>query len=78
MVSYAALAKCNDGQWLVLQGTGTTHRGRPRESQAGLKVPFGMDKDVVHMYNRILLCYKKEGNNVICSNIGRPRDDYTK
>ena len=45
MVSYAALTKCNDGQGLVLQGTGTTHRGRPREPQAGLKVPFGMDKD---------------------------------
>ena len=35
-----------------------------------------MDKDVVHMHNRILLSYEQE-NNTICSNINRPRDCHT-
>ena len=33
-----------------------------------------MDKDMVHIYNGILLNYKKEQNNVICSNMAGPRD----
>ena len=37
-----------------------------------------MDKDVVHIYNGILLSHKKEWNNVICSNMDGPRDDHTK
>ena len=37
----------------------------------------GMDKDVVHIYNGILLSCKKEQNNSICSNIDGPRDCYT-
>ena len=38
----------------------------------------GMDKeDVVHIYNRILLCHKKEWNNAICSNMDGPRDYHT-
>ena len=38
-----------------------------------------MDKeDVVHIYNGILLSHKKEQNNAICSNMGRPRDYHTK
>ena len=36
-----------------------------------------MDKDVVHMYNGILLSHQKEWNNAICSNIDRPRDCHT-
>ena len=36
-----------------------------------------MDKDVVHMHNRLLLSYEQE-NNTICSNINRPRDYHTK
>ena len=37
-----------------------------------------MDKDVVHMYNRILLGHKKEWYNAICSNMDATRDDHTK
>ena len=37
-----------------------------------------MDKDVVHIYNGILLGHKKEQNNAICSNMDGPRDYYTK
>ena len=35
-------------------------------------------KDVVHIYNGILLSYKKERNNAISSNIAGPRDYHTK
>ena len=31
-------------------------------------------KDVVHIYNGILLSHKKEQNNAICSNMDGPRD----
>ena len=37
-----------------------------------------MDKDVVHIYNRISLSHKKEWNNAICSNMDGPRDYHTK
>ena len=37
-----------------------------------------MDKDVVHIYNRILLSHKKEWNNAIYSNLDATRDYYTK
>ena len=38
-----------------------------------------MDKeDVVHIHNRILLSHKKESENAICSNMGRPRDYHAK
>ena len=36
-----------------------------------------MDKDVVHIYNGILLNHKKEQNNAICSNMDGPRDCHT-
>ena len=37
-----------------------------------------MDKeDVVHTYYGILFSHKKEWNNVICSNMGGPRDCHT-
>ena len=32
------------------------------------------NKDMVHTYSGILLSHKKEWNNAICSNMGRPRD----
>ena len=35
-------------------------------------------EDVVHIYKGILLSYRKEWNNVICSNIDGPWDYYTK
>ena len=38
-----------------------------------------MDKeDVVHIYNGILLIYKKEQNNAICRYVDGPRDYHTK
>ena len=38
----------------------------------------GMDKeDVVHIYNGLLLSYKKELNNAICSEMDGPRDCHT-
>jgi len=33
---------------------------------------------MVHIYNGILLSHQKEGKNVICSNMDRPRDYHTK
>ena len=36
-----------------------------------------MDKDVVNIYNGILLSHKKEQNNAICSNMDGPRDYHT-
>ena len=41
-------------------------------------IDSGMDKDVVHIYNGILLSDKKEWNNDIYSNIDGPRDYHTK
>ena len=38
----------------------------------------GMDKDVVHIYNGILLSHKKEQNNAICSDMDGLRDYHTK
>ena len=38
----------------------------------------GMDKDVGHIYNEILLSHKKGWNNTICSNMNGPRDYHTK
>ena len=44
-----------------------------------MSINRGMDKeDVVHIYNGILLNYKKEWNNAICSNMDGPRDYHTK
>ena len=37
-----------------------------------------MVKDVVNIYNGILLSCKKEQNNAICSNMDGPRDYHTK
>ena len=36
-----------------------------------------MDKDVVQVYNGILLSYKKERRNAICHNMDRPGDYHT-
>ena len=35
-------------------------------------------KDVVHIYNGVLLSHKKEWNNAICSNMDGLRDHHTK
>ena len=37
-----------------------------------------MDKDVVYIYNGMLLSHKKEWNNAICSNMDGPRDYHSK
>ena len=43
-----------------------------------MSIDRGVNKeDVVHTYNGILLSYKKERNNAICSNIDGPRDCHT-
>ena len=43
-----------------------------------MSINRGMDKkDVVHIYNGILLSHKKELNNAICSNMDGPRDCHT-
>ena len=34
-----------------------------------MSIDRGMDKDVVHINNKILLSHKKELNNAICSNM---------
>ena len=39
-----------------------------------MSIDRGMNKDVVHIYNGILLSHKKEQNNAICSNMDEPRD----
>ena len=36
-----------------------------------------MDKDVVHIYNGVLLSHKKEQNRVICRDMDGPRDCHT-
>ena len=33
---------------------------------------------MVHIYNGILLSYRKEWNNAICNNMGGPRDYHIK
>ena len=44
-----------------------------------MSIDRGMGKkDVVHVYEGILLSHKKEWNNAICSNIDGPRDEHTK
>ena len=44
-----------------------------------MSIDRGMDKkDVVHVYNGILLSHKQELNNAICGNMGTTRDDHTK
>ena len=44
-----------------------------------MSINRGMNKeDVVHIYNGILLSYKKERNGVICKDVDGPRDCHTK
>ena len=44
-----------------------------------MSIDRGMDKeDVIRIYNGILLSYKEEWNNAICSNMDGPRDYHTK
>ena len=43
-----------------------------------MSIDRGMDKeDVVHIYNGILPCHKKDWDYVICSNTEGPRDYHT-
>ena len=37
-----------------------------------------MDKDVIHIYNVMLLSHKKEWTNAICRNMDEPRGYHTK
>ena len=41
------------------------------------KCPWQRKKDVVHIYNRILLSHEKEWNNAICSSMDGPGDCHT-
>ena len=43
-----------------------------------MSIDRGMDKEVVHIYNGILLSHKKEWNIAIWSNMDGPRDYHTK
>ena len=38
-----------------------------------MSINRGMDKDVAHTYNGILLSYKKEQNSVICRDVDGSR-----
>ena len=38
----------------------------------------GMDKDVMHIHNGVLLSHKKEGNNSICSTMDGLGNYHTK
>ena len=42
-----------------------------------MSINRGMNKDVVYIYNGILLSYKKELNGVICKDVDGPRDCHT-
>ena len=42
-----------------------------------MSIDRGMNKDVIRIYNGILLSHKKEQNNATCSNIDGPRDCHT-
>jgi len=43
-----------------------------------MSINRGMDnKDVIHINSGILLSHKKEGNNVICRDVGGLRDHHT-
>ena len=39
-----------------------------------MSINRGMDEDVVHIYNEILLIHEKEQNKAICSNMNGPRN----
>ena len=43
-----------------------------------MSIDKGVDKDVVHIHNGILLSYEKEINNGICSNVDVPRNYHAK
>ena len=47
------------------------HNGQSMETTQ-VPVDRWMDKDVVHIYNAILLSHKTEWNNAICSNVDGP------
>ena len=43
-----------------------------------MSINKGVDKDMVHIYNGILLSHKKGWNIAICNNTDIPRDYHTK
>ena len=44
-----------------------------------MSIDRGVDKeDVVHIHNDLILSYKKEINNGICSNMDEPRNYHAK
>ena len=43
-----------------------------------MSIDRGIDKDVVHIYNGILISHNEVGNIAICSNMDGPRDYHTK
>ena len=43
-----------------------------------MSINRGVDKDVVHIHNGILLSHEKERNNGICSNMDGPRNYHAK
>ena len=55
----------------------TIHNSQDMETTY-MSIKWWMDKDVVHIHNRILLSHKKEWNNAIFSNMGGLRDCDTK
>ena len=58
------------------------HSSNVHKSQTvgGAEMPFNrrMDKDVVHIYNGILLSHQKEQLHNICSNMDGTGGDYAK
>ena len=51
---------------------------QPRHGSSQMSIIRWINKDVVHIYNSLLLRHKKEWNNAICSNMDRPRDYHIK
>ena len=60
--------------WMVCS---TTYNSQDKEATE-MSMNRGMDKDVIHMHNRILLSHKKEWNTGIYSNMDGPRKYHAK
>ena len=55
----------------------TIHNSQDMETTY-LSINRWVDKDVVHIYNGILLSHQKEWNDALCSKVDGPRDYHTK
>ena len=55
----------------------TTNNSQDMEGSY-VSIDRGMDKDVVHINNGVLLSHKKEWNNGTCSNMDEPRNYHAK